>query len=65
MATEESSREVKLKSRESDATSEETLSDLEEKEKIGESSNATEDELPAPDSEPAGRRQQPDDAGPM
>jgi hypothetical protein len=46
-----------------DATSDETLNELEEKEKV---SSTTDDQLvPAPDAEPIGDRQKRDETGPM
>ncbi len=59
-------REVaeQLRDRASDATSDETLEDLEEGQKTGGGSNER-DDVPSPDAKPSGDRQQRDDAGPM
>lgn len=56
-----SERKEPLDDRLSEATNAETLSELEEKQKLGDSSKNTEREVPAPDAEPA----EPDKAGPM
>jgi hypothetical protein len=50
--------------RRSEATSNETLRDLEKSEKVGAEDNERE-EIPAPDAEPAEPRENRDDAGPM
>jgi hypothetical protein len=50
--------------RRAEATSNETLSDLERTEKVGASDDSSE-EFPAPDAEPGEPRQKRDDAGPM
>jgi hypothetical protein len=55
----------KIAERESEATNDETLSQLEETENLGEARKVSEREIPSPDSEPAIDKQKRDDAGPM
>ena len=55
----------KIVERESEATNDETLSELERTEKMGDARKVSEAEIPSPDSEPDGARAKHDDAGPM
>jgi hypothetical protein len=55
----------KIVERQSEATNDETLSELEKTEKIGDARKVSEREVPSPDSEPDGAREKHDDAGPM
>ena len=55
----------KIAERESEATNDETLSELEKTEKIGDVRKVSDRDVPAPDSEPARDRKNRDDAGPM
>jgi hypothetical protein len=54
----------RTQARDSEATSDETLSDLEKKEKLNESSKPSTD-IPSPDPELAANREKPDESGPM
>lgn len=51
--------------RKKEATTDETLSDIEETEEIPEPGKSSEEKVPAPDAQPEGRARETDDAGPM
>lgn len=55
----------KLEERESEATSKETLDELEQKEIVRDGGGKKQDDVPAPDSGSTDRRDGRDDAGPM
>ena len=57
-------KDANLRERMSDATSDETLSELEEEQKTG-ADRDKDDDVPNPNSEPINRREERDDAGPM
>ncbi len=54
-----------LRDRAAEATSDKTLGELEDEQKIGNVYTGKEDEVPSPDAEPVGHREKRDDAGPM
>lgn len=58
-------QEGKVRDREADATSDETLTDLEANKKIRDSGKTSSGDVPAPDAEPEQPRKERDDAGPM
>ena len=55
----------KVRDREADATSDETLTDLEANKKMRDNEKTSQRDVPAPDAEPEQPRKPRDDAGPM